>query len=101
MGDLAEALACPHSRITRQIKRLHEQGLALRDVSPHDRRRVVVTITGTGRTVAQHAMITYANVVRTHFLGPLNRPQITTMAATYSQISAALKRSARSGESGL
>lgn len=92
MAELTEALAAPPSRLTRQIRRLDERGLVLRDVSPRDRRRVVVTITAAGRTVVQQAMITYANAVRTHFLGPLNGSRIAAMAATCNQISNALTR---------
>ena len=90
MAKLTEALAAPPSRLTRQIRRLDERGLVLRDVSPQDRRRVLVTITAAGRTVVQQAMITYANAVRTHFLGPLTRAHMTAVAATCSQISNAL-----------
>lgn len=91
MGELADALATPPSRLTRQVRRLENQGLVLRTVSPHDRRRVVATITEPGRTLVDQAMITYAQAVRTHFLGPLTRPQIAAMANTCRQISDGLK----------
>jgi len=91
MGELAEALAALPSRLTRQIKRLEERGLVLREVSPHDRRCVVAAITDVGRTLLEQAMITYANAVRTHFLGQLTRPQMTAMATSCRQIGEALK----------
>lgn len=93
MGDLADALPSPPSRLTRQIRRLEGQGLVLRAVSPHDRRRVLASITETGRTLVGQALITYENAVRTHFLGPLTRPQVTAMAASCRQISDGLNRS--------
>lgn len=99
MGDLSAALALLPSRLTRQIKRLEDRGLVLRAVSPHDRRCVVATITAMGRTLVGQAMITYANGVRTHFLGPLTRPQVAAMATACRQIGDALKRSGRSGAS--
>lgn len=93
MGDLAEALPSPPSRLTRQVRRLENQELVQRAVSPHDRRRVVASITGAGRTVVQNALITYESEVRAHFLGPLTRPQIAAMAASCRLISDGLKRS--------
>lgn len=93
MGDLADALPSPASRLTRQIRRLENQGLVLRAVSPEDRRRVLATITGAGRTLMEQAMITYENEVRAHFLGPLTRPQIAAVAASCQQISDGVKRS--------
>ncbi len=95
MGELAIALMSLPSRLTRQVRRLEDEGLVQRTTSPHDRRRVLATITETGRTLIEEAMITYTNEVRTHFLGPLTRPQITAMATTCGQIGAALKRPTR------
>ncbi|MGV0700560.1 MarR family winged helix-turn-helix transcriptional regulator [Mycolicibacter sinensis] len=93
MGDLAEALPSPPSRLTRQIRRLEDQGLVMRAASQHDRRRVLARITGPGRTLVEQAMTTYEAEVRAHFLGPLTRPQIAAMAASCRQISDGLKRS--------
>lgn len=91
MGELAEALVSPPSRLTRQIKKLEERGLVQRTLDPHDRRRVMATITATGKTLLEQALITYTNAVRTHFLGPLTRPQIAAMATTCRQIGDGLK----------
>lgn len=93
MGNLAGTLASLPSRLTRQIKRLEDRGLVLREVSPHDRRCVMATITDMGRTLVERAMITYSNVVRTHFLGPLTSPQIAATAGTCRQIGESLKPS--------
>lgn len=100
MGDLAKALASLPSRVTRQVRRLEGHGLVLREVSPRDRRRVMVIITAAGRTVAEQAMITYAHVVRTHFLDPLSRAQIAAMADTCDQIGTTLKSFAQPVNSG-
>ncbi|WP_067975231.1 MarR family winged helix-turn-helix transcriptional regulator [Mycolicibacter icosiumassiliensis] len=86
MGQLAIALMSLPSRLTRQVRRLESDGLVERTTSPHDRRRVLATITGTGRTLMEEAMVTYANEVRTHFLGPLTRPQVAAVATTCRQI---------------
>jgi len=99
MGNLAEALASLPSRLTRQIKRLEDRGLVLREVSPHDRRCVVATIIDVGRTLVGQAMITYANAVRVHFLAPLTRPQVAAMGVACRQIGDALKHPGRLGPS--
>lgn len=96
MGNLADALRLLPSRLTRQIKRLEDRGLVRRETSPHDRRCVVATITDMGRTLVEQALITYANEVRTHFLGQLTRPQVAAMATTCRQIGEVLRPSGRS-----
>jgi DNA-binding MarR family transcriptional regulator len=93
MGDLAEALASLPSRLTRQIRRLESQGLVRREASKADRRGVVAAITADGRTAAREAMVTYAECVRTNFLGQLSRSQVAAMGENCRRISAALKRS--------
>lgn len=97
MGHLVTALPSLPSRLTRQIRRLEDQGLVKRTVIPHDRRRVVATLTDEGRTTVEQAMITYADSVRTHFLGPLTRSQITAVANSCQRISDSLKNSPNSG----
>lgn len=82
MGDLAEALASLPSRLTRQVRRLETQGLVRREASQDDRRGVVAEITDEGRTVARHAMTTYADAIRVHFLGPLSRSQVVAVGRT-------------------
>lgn len=93
MGDLAEALPSPPSRLTRQVRRLEKQELVLRTASLHDRRRVMASITELGQSLLQKAMITYEDEVRAHFLGPLTRPQVAAMATSCRQIRGGLKRS--------
>src|SRR6201996_1411675 len=93
MGDLAEALSSLPSRLTRQIRRLESQGLVRREASRDDGRGVVAAITDDGRTAARQAMVTYAECVRTNFLGQLSRSQVAAMGENCRRISAALKRS--------
>ncbi len=91
MGVLADALAFTPSRLTRQIRRLEDEGLVERTVSPSDRRRVLATITSFGRTSVERAMITYSDSVRSHFFRALTRPQIASMAESCGQINRALQ----------
>lgn len=98
MGDLAEALPSLPSRLTRQIRRLEMQGLVRRQASPDDRRGVFATITDDGRSRVRRAMVTYAQGVRTHFLGQLSRPQIAAMGDNCRRISVELKLAGRSAK---
>ncbi|MCV7260866.1 MarR family winged helix-turn-helix transcriptional regulator [Mycobacterium shimoidei] len=98
MGDLADALPSLPSRLTRQIRRLEIQGLVRRSASPDDRRGVFATITDDGREAVQRAMVTYAQGVQTHFLGPLSRSQVAAMGENCRRISVALKRTGRSSK---
>jgi DNA-binding MarR family transcriptional regulator len=100
MGDLAEALPSLPSRLTRQIRRLEGQGLVRREASRDDGRGVVAAITDDGRAAAQQAMVTYAQGVRTYFLGQLSRSQIAAMGENCRRISAALKVPHRASRSG-
>ena len=93
MGDLPKSLPSLPSRFTRHIRRLEDHGLLQRNVDPCDRRRVMLTITAKGREAVAQAMTTYANSVRTHFIGPLSRPQVAEIAETCEQINDPLKRS--------
>ncbi|WP_409436887.1 MarR family winged helix-turn-helix transcriptional regulator [Mycobacterium sp. SMC-14] len=89
MGDLAEALLSHPSRITRHISRLEGEGLVLRTPRPGDRRVVVATSTDKGRKMLQKANVTYAEAVRSEFLGHLSRPQIAALGESCRQIGAA------------
>jgi DNA-binding MarR family transcriptional regulator len=100
MGDLAEALPSLPSRLTRQVRRLESQGLVRREASRDDGRGVVAAITEDGRAAARQAMITYADGVRTYFLGQLSRSQIAAMGENCRRISAALKVSDRGSRTG-
>jgi len=79
MGDLAAALRALPCRLTRQTRRLEAQGLVQRNISPQDRRGVVVAITEAGRQLAAEAMMTYTQNVRSVFLDCLSRAQIKAM----------------------
>jgi DNA-binding MarR family transcriptional regulator len=94
MGDLADGLMSLPSRVTRQIRRLEGQGLVRREASPDDGRGVVASITDEGRMAVNHAMITYALGVKTHFLDQLSRPQVAALGENCRRINAGLKLSA-------
>jgi DNA-binding MarR family transcriptional regulator len=91
MGDLADGLMSLPSRVTRQIRRLEAQGFVRREASPDDGRGVLAAITEEGRVAVGEAMVTYAQCVRTHFLGQLTRPQVAAIGENCRRINAGLK----------
>lgn len=91
MGDLADGLMSLPSRVTRQIRRLEQQGLVRRGASPDDGRGVLASITEDGQTAVREAMTTYSEGVRAHFLDRLSRPQVAAMGENCRRISVALK----------
>jgi DNA-binding MarR family transcriptional regulator len=93
MGELAEALPSPGSRLTRQVRRLEGQGLVRRATSPDDRRGVIAIVTDEGRAVAEETTASYAQEVRKNFIARLSRAQIAAMENSCRQINTALKQS--------
>ena len=91
MRELAEALPAPGSRLTRQTRRLEARGLLRRAATPDDGRGVAATITDEGRAVAEEATLTYAQEVRTNFIGRLSRSQINAMSNGCRRITQSLK----------
>jgi DNA-binding MarR family transcriptional regulator len=92
MRDLAVALPAPGSRVTRQVRRLQDQGLVRRATSPDDRRGVIATITDLGRTVAEQVTAAYAKEVRKNFIDRLSRPQLAAMENGCRRINTSLKQ---------
>ncbi|MGB3483726.1 MAG: MarR family transcriptional regulator [Mycobacterium sp.] len=90
MGDLATALALIPSRVTQQAGRLEARGLLTRSTSETDRRGVVATITRVGRVHLAPALRTYAGVVRSLYLNPLSRQQMTALGDSCRRIGAGL-----------
>jgi DNA-binding MarR family transcriptional regulator len=90
MGDLADRLLALPSRVTRQIRRLETAGLVRREASPDDGRGVLAAITAEGRSLVAAAMVTYAEGVRVHYLGPLTRPQMSALGENCRRISTAM-----------
>ncbi|MFM9033070.1 MAG: MarR family winged helix-turn-helix transcriptional regulator [Mycobacterium sp.] len=99
MGDLAERLLSLPSRVTRQIRRLEDAGLVLREASPEDGRGVLASITEQGRQVVAAAIVTYSDEVRRQFVQPLTRPQMSAMGENCRRISTGLKNNGRSTRS--
>lgn len=92
MGDLADALVVSASRISRQVGRLEDKGLARRMPSDKDGRSVLAVITDQGRALLGEAMLTYGDAIRQSYLSQLSRPQTAAMAENCRRINAALLR---------
>ncbi|PQM45056.1 hypothetical protein C1Y40_04782 [Mycobacterium talmoniae] len=91
VGDLAAELMLSRSRVSQQVRRMAAAGLLHRSTSPDDRRGVVVTITDTGRRRAERVLVTFGNLVRTHYLGPLSRAQVIALGHSCARVSSGLK----------
>ncbi len=52
MGDLAAGLAISYPSATNMVKRLEKRGLAKRRINPNDKREVQVSLTDSGRELA-------------------------------------------------
>ncbi len=99
MGDLADQLLSLPSRVTRQIRRLEQIGLVLREASPEDGRGVLARITDLGRDVLAEAIVAYSETVRQRFLAPLTRQQIAALGENCRRISEAIKTGGPNGRS--
>ena len=95
MGDLAGALVLIPSRVTQLASRLEAQGLLARNTSTNDRRRVIATISPAGRARLKPALQTYADIVRTYYLVPLSRQQMTAVGDSCRRISGGLMHKER------
>lgn len=91
MGDLAKAVVLMPGRVTQQVRRLEAQGLLRRTTSERDRRSVIAQITPTGRSRLRSALRTYAGWVRTYYLNPLSRRQISAVGDSCRRVSTALR----------
>lgn len=91
MGDLAQAVVLMPGRVTQQVRRLEAQGLLRRTTNERDRRSVIAQITPAGRSRMQLALRTYGTWVRTHYLDPLSRRQLTAIGDSCRRISTGLR----------
>lgn len=79
MGDLADATGALPGQLTKRVQRLENRDLVDRERCAHDRRAVLATITGQGRTVAERATMTYAHGVKQDLVGSLSRTQLVVI----------------------
>lgn len=67
--------------------------LVSRRPTRYDRRGVLVSIIPEGRARAESAMKTYAQEVRTHYLGQMSRQQMIALSESHRRINTPLKAS--------
>ncbi|MGH3970677.1 MAG: MarR family winged helix-turn-helix transcriptional regulator [Mycobacterium sp.] len=94
-SELAAALMLAPSRVAQQIGRLQARGLVSRGPTRFDRRGVLVTITRDGRALADVAIKTYAQEIRTHYLGHMSPEQMIALSDSCCQIGTPLKTAKR------
>lgn len=91
MGELADSLLVPPSRITRQVRRLENARLVERVPSTDDGRAVLAAITVGGREALSKAVVTYGQSLRWHFLSRLSRPQLAAIGESCRRITGGLR----------
>jgi DNA-binding MarR family transcriptional regulator len=67
MSDLADRLGMAQSGITRVMDRLAEQGLAVRETRPSNRRTIDACLTAAGHEAFERARPVYMSVIRERF----------------------------------
>lgn len=87
MGDLSDATGALPGQLTKRVQRLENRDLVVRERCAHDRRAVLATITGQGRTVAERATMTYAHGVKQDLVGALSRTQLVVIEENCRRIS--------------
>lgn len=95
MSTLGEAFAMMPSRVTQQITRLESLGLVRRGPGQGDRRRVVASITATGRARLGPALALYAKEIRRNYLGPMSHQQAIALGDACRRVGVALKSDTR------
>lgn len=84
--ELGERLGWEKSRLSKQVNRMEQRGLVVREECEEDRRGAYIAITTQGRRAIEDAAPRHVEVVRRLFLDPLTRPQVESLAAAMSAI---------------
>jgi len=84
--ELGDRLGWEKSRLSKQVIRMEQRGLVVREVCEEDRRGAYVAITAAGRKAIEDAAPRHVEVVRRLFLDPLARPQVESLAAAMAAI---------------
>jgi DNA-binding MarR family transcriptional regulator len=84
--ELGDRLGWEKSRLSKQVIRMEQRGLVVREACEEDRRGAYVAITAQGRKAIEDAAPRHVEVVRRLFLDPLARPQVESLAAAMAAI---------------
>lgn len=95
-SEICRALMVTPSRVTQLIRQLKIRRLVSQSATPYDRRGIRVGITVAGRARLEAAQQIVAEVVRTHYLGGMSRPQMLMLAESHRRINARLDLRERS-----
>ena len=78
--ELAEGLQWEKSRVSRQVGRMVERGLVVKEASPQDGRGAYVTITPAGRRRIEAAAPAHVELVRRLLFDGLTAAQVEAVA---------------------
>lgn len=84
--ELGDRLGWEKGRLSKQVHRMEQRGLVVREECEEDRRGAYVAITAQGRKAIEDAAPRHVEVVRRLFLDPLTRPQVESLAAAMAAI---------------
>ena len=101
MTELAQGAMISKSRLSHQMTRLEERGLARREVCPTDRRGAFAVLSDAGFDVLAAAAPGHVASVRRHLFDRLTSEQVEALGKLSDAVIAGLGRDARHCESAL
>ena len=89
MGELGSKAVVSRSRVSRVVDQLAEQGLAVREANPDDRRSAYAAITDAGRRRLRDAAPVYLAGIERHFTTRMTAAEAETVALALAKVLAA------------
>jgi len=86
MQELAGALIVNKSSLTRQVDRLEEEGLVLRERASHDGRGQFAVITSKGREALRRAAPVHLRGIQRHFAAHLTDSDVVALARAFAKL---------------
>ena len=86
MQELAGALIVNKSSLTRQVDRLEEEGLVLRERASHDGRGQFAVITSKGREALRRAAPVHLRGIQRHFAAHLTDSDVIALSRAFTKL---------------
>ncbi|MEV5720240.1 MarR family transcriptional regulator [Amycolatopsis mediterranei] len=90
MSELAMYMGSTKSKLSHQVGRLENAGLARRARDPEDKRGVITELTDEGQALLEKAAPTHVEGVREHLIDLLSPEEQATIAAVFERVRAHL-----------
>ncbi|MBP2473095.1 DNA-binding MarR family transcriptional regulator [Crossiella equi] len=94
LHELGVRLQWQKSRLSKQLTRMQDRGLVVREECPTDGRGAFAVLTEAGRQAIEAAAPLHVRQVREYFIAPLNREQLLALAEITSAVVARLEEDA-------